>query len=246
MRLDINTNEAIKLTAKLERLHRSALPSAIRNTLNQSGFDMKRKMIPQSFKQNFKPKSGTLPYVKKLLKVEKASGFNVKNMSAQVGFLNSSDKWDKRFVEGLVKQESGGVINDGLRYLKDARGGKIKGKVQSANYYDKEKVISEKSTRKGTKRSKFVARAYRAMKDNEPLFMSSIKGNFLVKIKNMSSNMQSKKLEFDFEFIAMGRRVKKTNLKPSFFVEEAGRKAKKEIESNYFKQAEFQIKKYIK
>ncbi len=43
MKLDVNTDSAIQLTAKLERLHRSSFPSAVRNTLNDAAFDMKKK-----------------------------------------------------------------------------------------------------------------------------------------------------------------------------------------------------------
>lgn len=243
---DVNTDEVIKFSAHLEKLHKSAFPSAVKNTLNQSAFDMKKDLIPRSFKSNFKPKSGTIPYVKKLLTVEKATGFNVNSMASVVGFLNPSDKTDKRFVEGLYKQEKGGVIDDGLRYLKSARGERKNGKVRTENYYDKSKVISGRNRGKGTRKSKFVARAYRAMKSDMPMFMNSMKGNFLVKVKSVSSNMSTKRLSFDFKFIAMDRAKKKTNLKATNFVEEAGDNSKKQIEKNYIKQAEFQIKKYTK
>ena len=246
MKLDVNTDASIVLTAKLEKLHRSAFPSAVRNTLNDLAFDMKRKEIPTSFKSNFKSKKGTLSFVRKLIQVEKANGFDVKNMKSIVGFLNPSNTIDKRFVEGLEKQELGGIIDDGLRYLKSARGDKINGKVRRENFYDKTKVISGRSRGKGTRKSKFVARAYRAMKENKPMFMNSMKGNFLVRVKSVSSSLSSRKLDFDFEFIAMDRNVKKTNLKSTNFVNEARIKEQKKTDEFYKKQAEFQFKKYLK
>jgi len=246
MKLNVNTDASIKLTAKLEKLHRSAFPSAVRNTLNQCAFEMKKKDIPISFRKNFKPKSGTIPFVKKLANVEKANGFKVDNMKSIVGFLNPSNNVDKKFVEGLAKQESGGIVDDGLRYLKSARGDKINGKVRRENYYDKTQVIHGRSKRKGTVKSKFVARAYRAYKENKPMFINSMKGNFLVKVKSISSTLSEKKLNFDFEFIAMERSKKKTNLKSTHFMEEAGTLTKKKIDDFYKKQAEFQFKKYLK
>lgn len=249
VKLDVNTDASIQLTAKLEKLHKSAFPSAVRNTLNELAFDMKKKEIPGSFKTSFKRKRGTLPFVKKLIQIDKASGFNLNNMKSIVGFLNPSNKVDKRFVEGLVKQEDGGIINDGLRYLKSARGGKKNGKVQSENFYDKSKVISGRSKAgrgKGTRKSKFVARAYRAMKENKPMFLNTMKGNFLVKVNTVSSNFKSKKLKFNFQFIAMDRVKKKTNLKSRHFVENAAIKESKNIEKFYKGQSEFQYKKYFK
>ena len=246
MRLDVNTDAAIQLTAKLEKLHKSAFPSAVRNTLNQCAFDMKSKEIPKSFKSNFKTKTGTLPYVKKLIQVDKATGFNVNSMKSVVGFLNPSNTGDKRFVEGLYKQEKGGIIDDGLRYLKYARGGRVNGRVQTENYYDKSKVISGRSKRKGTRKSKFVARAYASLKSGKPLFMNSMKGNFLVKVSTVSSEVSSKKLSFKFNFVAQSRKISKTVLKRTDFVKEASENQVKNIEAIYAKNAEYQFKKYLR
>lgn len=248
MKLDVNTKANIVLTAKLEKLHRSAFPSAVRNTLNNLAFDMKQKEIPNSFKSNFKPKSGTLPYVRKMIRVEKASGFNVNSMSAVVGLLNPSSKLDRRFVEGLEKQETGGVIDDGLRYLKDARGGKLGGRVRRENYYDKSKVISGRSKAgrsKGTRKSKFVARAFRALKENKPMFMNSMRGNYLVSVKSINKSNEGK-LNIQFRFLAMDRETKKTNLRATQFVDEARQKTVQKIELFYRKNAEYQFKKYLK
>lgn len=244
--LNVNNNKVIEFTANLEKLHRSAFPSAVRNTLNQCAFEMKRKEIPASFRKNFKPKSGTIPFVKKSTIVQKANGFNIDKMNSIVGFLVPSQKADVAFIEGLSKQEDGGIIDNGLRYLKSARGNKLNGKVQRENYYDKSKVISGRSKKKGTKKSKFVAKAYKAMKENKPMFLNSMKGNFLVKVKSVSSNIQAKKLNFDFEFIAMSREKKKTNLKSTHFVREASEVQQEKISQIYQKQAEFQFKKYLK
>ena len=53
IKLDVNTDAAIQLTAKLERLSKSAFPSAVRNTLNEVAFEHKR-LIPKVAKQKFK------------------------------------------------------------------------------------------------------------------------------------------------------------------------------------------------
>jgi len=243
---DVNNDAVIKLTADLEKIHRSAFPSAVRNTLNEAAFGMKRQSIPNSFKKNFKPKSGTMPYVKSLIRIERANGFDVNKMAALVGFLDPSSSSDKRFVEGLVKQEGGGVIDDGLRYLKGARGNRVRGKVRTENFYDKTKVISGRSKRNGTRKSKFVARAYQAMKTGKPMFMNSMKGNFLVKVNSVSSNVSSKKMKFNFTFIAMDRKTKKTNLKKTNFVREAGIIQSAKMNDIYQRQAEYQFKKYLK
>lgn len=103
MRLDINTNEAIKLTAKLERLHRSALPSAIRNTLNQTAFNAKKE-VPKIASNNFTIRQANL--FKRSVLVGKASGFNVNTMASKVGIDGSM----KTLSDGLEKQETGGNL----------------------------------------------------------------------------------------------------------------------------------------
>lgn len=244
--LDVNTDASIVLTNKLERLNRSAFPSAVRNTLNQVAFDMKREHLPKSFKKNFKPKSGTMPYYKKSIGIDKANGFSIKDMKAVVSLLDPSNKVDKRFVEGLYKQEKGGVIDDGLRYLKGARGNRVRGRVLTENYYDKNNVISGRSKRKGTRKSKFVARVYRSIKEDKPMFLNSMKGNFLVKVKSFSSNYKTKKLDIKFTFIAMERKVKKTTLKRTYFTKEAGIEASKTMDKIYSDKANYQFKKHLK
>ena len=50
---DVNNKEVIKFTAKLERLHRSSFPSAVRNTLNEAAFNMKKTGLIDSAKKSF-------------------------------------------------------------------------------------------------------------------------------------------------------------------------------------------------
>ena len=42
--LKLDADEVIKLTVKLDKLHRSALPSAVRNTLNNAAFQTKKEI----------------------------------------------------------------------------------------------------------------------------------------------------------------------------------------------------------
>lgn len=245
MRLDVNTDASIQLTAKLEKLNKSAFPSAVRNTLNQCAFDMKSKEIPNSASKNFNLKSGTKTVIKKSLLVEKANGFDVKKMSSKVGFNESSSVTLNAFIKGLEKQEKGGSFDDGLRYLKGARGGRISGKVRSENYYDKSKVISGRSKRKGTKKSKFVARAYASKSSGKMIFMDSMKGNFLVKVKSISKDKQGR-INMKLNFVMMDRKPNPSKVKATNFVREAGEKQSKQIERIYTQKAQFQFKKYLR
>lgn len=43
MQLNVNTDATVALTNKLEKLHKSAFPVAVRSTLNSAAFDMKKR-----------------------------------------------------------------------------------------------------------------------------------------------------------------------------------------------------------
>jgi len=50
---NINTDKVVSLTNKLEKLHKSAMPVAVRMTLNDAAFDMKQIQIGRQFKGQF-------------------------------------------------------------------------------------------------------------------------------------------------------------------------------------------------
>lgn len=102
---NINTDAAVRWTNKLEKLHRSALPVAIRNTLNSAAFDVKQKTLLTETSSEFVNRNKT--FFKAKSRVLKAKGFNTKTMSASVGFIGA-DK--NQAVEDLEKQERGGQI----------------------------------------------------------------------------------------------------------------------------------------
>jgi hypothetical protein len=108
MRLDINTNNVVAFTAKLERMKKSDLPVAIRSALNDTAFDVKTKTMPKSA-EKFVNRSPN--FFKANSKYEKAEGFNIRAMKSTVGFLSDNLKGGNNFaVKDLEQQEKGGTI----------------------------------------------------------------------------------------------------------------------------------------
>jgi len=205
---------------------------------------MKKKTILESARKNFKSiKEPAL--MKRSIKVVKASGFNIKSMRSEVGFIKLNGHLDA-YIDGLEKQEKGGVIDTGARYLKGARGDRVNGRVRLENYYDKNKVISGRSKKKGTRKSKFVARMYMSLKTGKPFFGNSQKGNMLFKTESASSNKNSRQTRFKIKALMMSRSVKKSKIKQTNFVKEASELTYKKIEGFYKNNAEFQFKKHMK
>jgi hypothetical protein len=110
MKLNINTHAAVVFTNKLEKLHRSALPNAIRNTLNKAAFDVKQNTMPASAGKTFKNRSPN--FFKANSRVEMAKGFDIGSMKATIGFTSQNLKGGNNYaVKELEEQEEGGAIN---------------------------------------------------------------------------------------------------------------------------------------
>lgn len=129
MILNINTDAAVIFTNKLEKLHKSALPVAIRTSLNKAAFDVKQITMPQTAARTFEKRSPN--FFKANSRVEMANGWNINTMKAAVGFTGQGLRGGNNFaVKDLEQQESGGVIR-GKSFipLNPARSGSNQGKM---------------------------------------------------------------------------------------------------------------------
>ena len=106
--LNVNTDEVVRYSNKLEKLHRSAFPIAIRGTLNNAAFDVKQKTMPVSAEKEFVNRQPN--FFKANSKVNMAKGFNVRTMQAEIGFTTDKLKGSNQAVEDLEQQEHGGII----------------------------------------------------------------------------------------------------------------------------------------
>ena len=105
MAFDINTDEFIELTSKLGALHKSALPVAVRGTLNDAAFETKQ-WIPIIASRRFVTRRKF--FFRAFSSVQTARGFDINSMKSIVGI--NPDKGSE-VADGLEKQETGGTIN---------------------------------------------------------------------------------------------------------------------------------------
>jgi hypothetical protein len=111
MNLNINTDAVVGMTNKLEKLHKSALPSAVRGSLNNAAYDLKTNTMPSKADATFVKRSDN--FFKANSKYEYATGFKVDAMVARVGFIENKLKGgDNYSVKDLEQQENGGSINN--------------------------------------------------------------------------------------------------------------------------------------
>jgi len=247
MRINVDDKAIKSLTVNLRAINRTALPVAIRDTLNDAAFDDKKNSLHTSARRNF-PGLKQPQFFKTFSRVNKATGYNINTMKSEIGMMDLGKPSARRAIENMDKQEIGGIVNDGFSYLKASRGGKENGKVRRENYYDKGKVISGRSKTKrgrGTKKSKFIARVFRAKKENKPMFFDSMRGNFLVKVKRVSKKGRDK-VSIDFKLLMKDRATTPARIKGTHFAEEAAKMSQKKIPDFYLKNAEKQFKRALK
>ncbi len=216
LKLDVNTDSSIQLTAKLEKLHRSAFPSAVRNTLNQAAFESK-KNVPIYASKNFTIRQKNL--FNRMTIVNKANGFNVNQMVSKVGI----DGGKKSLSDGLEKQETGGnikgrkLLSHDMARVSNSSAKKVKAK----NYLSKVSNIG--SSKKRVKGSKY----FRIKKGEKETVFERVSKNKIIPVFNV-------------------RKTNITHVKSSPFIYPSAVMASKRMDVIYQKQAEFQFKKHLK
>lgn len=217
IRLDVNTSAMIGLTNRLNNLHRSAFPSAVRNSLNEVAFDAK-KNIPLIAKENFTIRQKNL--FNRFTIVDKAKGFNVNNMVSRVGIDGSKQK---KLTLGLATQETGGTIIGRKLIAHDlARvSSSPNKKVRTKNYLKNINNIGKLGNRR--RGSKY----FTIKKGNKETIFERVSKSKIVPIYNK-------------------RQTRNTRVHAKPFIYPSAIKASQNLDNIYKKQAEYQFAKYLK
>tara|TARA_R110000868_G_scaffold316415_1_gene577288 strand:+ start:99 stop:854 length:756 start_codon:yes stop_codon:yes gene_type:complete len=242
---NVNTNATIALTAKLERLNKQAFPSAVRSTLNDAAFAMKKGNILESAKKNMTVRNPA--FFRKFTGVNRANGFDVRSMNSEVGFVNTDPNKEKgrKAIEGMEHNEVGGSDDTGAMYLPKSRtSNSSKRLVKKKARFSRGNIATGTSSKMKTKKLNFIANAYASAKENKPTFIQTSKGSFLVQVTKFSSNHS--KLKIKMNFLMRSRRTHAAHAKATHFNLEAAMKTQKEMEGFYVKNAEFQFNKVLK
>lgn len=110
IKVNINSSPLKNYADKLKTLSRYALPVTVKKTLNDTAYHLKKESMPKRAERQFKKRQPN--FFKANSKVIQAQGFNIKDMSSQVGFYSNSLRGkNNRAVTDLEKQEDGGYIN---------------------------------------------------------------------------------------------------------------------------------------
>ena len=236
---NINTDAAVKYTAKLERMHRSNLPIAVRNTLNSAAFDVKKNTMPISAKNEFTQRSKN--FFKANSTVGMASGFNIKTMRSAVGFIENKLKGDSNFaVKDLEQQERGGNIS-GRSFipLDTARKGGYATPVRPANRLSKirsKKIVDAKNFR-GNKKQRFIKAVNRAKRGNYVIGSTTMGENYLFRVTKLN------KKEFDVLPLYDVKKNRSVKVKSTNFMKKASLISSKKMNGFFIKEAKKRFKK---
>lgn len=228
---DINTSEIVAYTNRLEKLHRSSLPVAVRGALNDAAFNMKSVQIPTTFDQQFIERKKN--FIRSHTAVNKcANTFDIDRMFSEVGVI----KGKSSAGDNLEKQEFGGTIkNRDYIPMDPARVGKKKSKLVSKRFYLKN--IKPQRGKKRTKNQQFIRAAFKAGKGGFVRY-----DDYLFAIRSVKKQGRgSLFIKADPVYSFKANRSVKINKAP--FMAPAAAKAAKLIPELFIKQAERRLSK---
>lgn len=234
--LNINTDALVIFTNKLEKMHRSALPLAIRGTLNNAAFDVKQKTMPKSAASTFTERKKN--FFKANSRVEMAKGFNINKMASMVGFISNKLKGENFAVKDLEQQEHGGTINKkSFIPLDSSRGGNKARPVRPINRLSKISNIVNQKNLRGPKKQRFIKAARKAGVGGVFLGGTSEGKETLFRVKSISKRGFRLIPIYSFK---KGRNVK---VKPTFFMKKASIISAKKMNRFFIDQAKRQFNK---
>lgn len=180
-------------------------------------------------------------FFKRYTGVKRADGFSVSSMYSKVGFQDRGEQKAKKAVNtGMEANEVGGVDSDGGMYLAKTRGSR--GLVKRNSRFNKSNLAKGyKSAKKGGKSN--MMRLFSSAFENKPVFISTTKGRFLVKVNSITSGTDDKKVKIDLDFLMRGRKQHHARAKATHFNREAALKTQKMADDFYLKNANFQFSK---
>ena len=228
---NINDSGIVAYTNKLEKMHRSDLPLAVRGALNEAAFQTKTKFIPQEFDENFEERKKNFLRSHSAFN-RSANTFDIHKMSSEAGVIQGKSNAG----DNLEKQEFGGTINNRDYIPMDpARSGKSNKKLVSKRFYLKN--IKPQKGKKRTESQEFIKAAIMAGKGGFVRY-----DDYLFSIRTIRKpNRESIFIKADPVYsFKQGRSVSITK-KP--FIKPAGEKAAELIPQYFLEQANRRINK---
>lgn len=164
--VDVNSEEVIKFSKKLDRISKSALPRAVRSTLDTLAFDTKKKTLLEEANKAFTQRNKA--FYKRFSRVEKVSTNKINSMKSKVGMVDrsSSGTREQAGVDQTQQQLGGTIKGRTFIPLDSARVGKNnKRNVRKQNRLSNLKIaLNTRNSRGANPKERFVKGAVFAVK----------------------------------------------------------------------------------
>jgi len=234
--IDVNTDNLIKFSKKLDKLSRSALPVAVRQTLNSVAFETKKKTLPREAAKSFENRNPS--FYKRFSRVETAQGFDINRMQSKAGMVDSAGGKKEQAGEDQTQQQIGGNIS-GRTFipLDQARtGGKHSKNVKKKNRISNINIVLDtKDSKASTPTKKLIQTSIQAIKKFGSGSVIKHKGDKSEILYRVQRGSGIKTREFNIKLIPLytvkkGRSVRIKN--PIPFTLNAGKRA--QLQANKF------------
>lgn len=250
--LNINNAAVVKHTARLEKMHRSALPVAIRGSLNNAAFDVKSRTMPKTSTQSFTVRQSN--FFKANSRVEMAKGFDVRTMTAIVGFTETKLRGgNNKAIADLVAQEYGGSIGGRSFIPMDpARVGSNTTRPVQVKYRLSElkNVVNAQKVIAPSKKQKFVRAAFAAQKKygRDAYVLGNVQPGGRITLSKIQSIKSTGRTSVSLKRIPVYTYKKGfvAKVKPSKFMRRASMESGLNIEHYFIHQAQKQIERLNK
>lgn len=234
MRIVIDSKDLKRYKADLNKMSRSAYPIAVRNTLNNAAFEMKKNQLHKAAKDRFEY-TRAKNFFKRFSYVNKSFGYNINRMQSKVGMRDLGQKSAKAAVQNMDMHEKGGTITKGSMYLESTRITNKRGRlVRTKQRLRKGMVIKNP---KGT----FVQKAINASMRQKPFWHKAGGLFYLIKVDSFTKTAKG----ISFKSSVLMRQRQNARIKPNKFISLAARKTEAKIPNLYKIEFEKQLRRYV-
>lgn len=255
MEFNVDISKFKDYSKTLKQIKRSALPNAVRGTLNNAVHDVKTSTMPKSAKVAFQKRDKN--FFKANSRFEGAKGWDISSMVATVGFTNDKLKGDNNYaVEDLEQQEHGGKIKNKsfipMRTARTSRSDskKVKSKLRLANNINQKQItgMSNQIKKRVSGKQRFVRAAIYSVMHGDGLVMGhkTSKGGFTIwSIDSIRFN-KKQGIKIKSTPIYNYKRKRSINInRPTKFMSKAANLSAKKMNADFVREAERQITKAI-
>ncbi len=237
MQITVDTKAIQEHARRLERISRSALPVAIRETLNDAAKDMKTNTMLAESKKAFINRTDN--FFKANSSYDRAEGFSVESMKSTLGMTEKGLKGNDNYsVKDLEDQETGGTIEKrAFIPMLGARKGGARTLVRANARLQKIKNVVKASTMGfSSPKSNFIVAAHKA----------GVGGHFLSKnvLWRVNKLNPTKSNDMNLTPLYSYKPNRKVKVGSHHFIERSGKETQDKMDDYFIARAKKAVLKY--